>query len=52
VTTGAFTLDAEIRDPFAEIPAPSGASYTSVPIDSGLVDDDSDLDIPDFMKNI
>ena len=49
--TGAFTFDSEVRDPFAEIPAPAGASYTSIPIEAGLAEDDSDLDIPDFMKN-
>ena len=50
-STGAFTFDSEVRDPFAEIPAPAGASYNSIPVDTGLVDDESDLDIPEFMKN-
>ena len=50
-STGAFTFDSEVRDPFAEIPAPAGASYSSIPIDTGLVDDENDLDIPEFMKN-
>ena len=50
-STGAFTFDSEVRDPFAEIPAPAGASYSSIPIDTGLADDENDLDIPEFMKN-
>ncbi|MEN9751996.1 MAG: hypothetical protein RLZZ600_1043 [Actinomycetota bacterium] len=50
-TTGSFTFDSEVRDPFAEIPAPAGASYNSIPIETGLAEDDSDLDIPEFMKN-
>jgi len=50
-STGAFTFDSEVRDPFAEIPAPAGASYNSIPIDTGLTDDENDLDVPEFMKN-
>lgn len=50
--TGAYTLDSDVRDPFAPIAAPSSAAaYNSIPVDTGLADDDSDLDIPEFMKN-
>jgi cell division protein FtsZ len=49
--TSAFTFESEVNDPFAGIPAPAGASYTSIPIDTGFADDENDLDIPEFMKN-
>lgn len=52
-TTGAFTLPGESSDPWAPVPAPSAssASYASIPVDTGFGDDESDLDVPDFMKN-
>lgn len=52
-TTGAFTLPGESSDPWAPVPAPSSssASYASIPVDTGFGDDESDLDVPDFMKN-
>jgi cell division protein FtsZ len=50
--TGAFTLDSDVRDPFAPIAAPSSAAaYNSIPVNTGFAEDDSDLDIPEFMKN-
>lgn len=52
-TTGAFSAPAASNDPWAPVPAPvsTTASYTSIPVDTGFTDDESDLDVPDFMKN-
>jgi cell division protein FtsZ len=47
-TAGFGTAPIEV-DPFAAVPSP--ASYASIPIDTSFADDDSDLDVPEFMKN-
>jgi cell division protein FtsZ len=52
-TTGSFDSGTASNDPWAPVPAPAstGASYTSIPVDTGFGDDESDLDVPDFMKH-
>jgi len=47
-TAGFGTAPIEV-DPFAAVPSP--ATYASIPIDTTYSDDDSDLDVPEFMKN-
>lgn len=56
-TTGSFSIPGASSDPWAPVPAPASgpasvaASYASIPVDTGFTDDESDLDVPDFMKH-